>query len=144
MQTYGFKYLLITIGITAILLGCSQTDEWDERVNELSEYPESGFSISTSHSPNQVHIIELKEMSVPIIDEKDKQIEYGYASFRIYYGEYGSMLEKYEDFPGFDLTTVDQFIVHWQDDNIAFIDVYRNKEDGTRIIDETIRLDASM
>ncbi|MCY9141309.1 hypothetical protein [Peribacillus frigoritolerans] len=134
--------LMISIGITAILFGCSTTNEWKESVSKSS--PISGFSFLTSHSPNQVHIIDLQEISTRTIDEKDKKINYGYSSLRIYYGEYGSKLKKYKEFDGFDLATIDNFEVKWQDDNVVLINVYRKDEDGTRFKDETIRLDTSI
>ncbi|PGZ94918.1 hypothetical protein COE51_21975 [Bacillus pseudomycoides] len=136
------KYWMISIGILAIFCGCSTTDEWEGEVSESSLV--SGNSFLTSPSPNQVHIIDLQEVSTGVIDEKDKKISWGNTSFRIYYGDYGNKLENYKDFEGFDLMTVDNFEVKWQDDNVVLIDVYRKAEDGTRFKDETIRLDTSL
>ncbi|MEC0275458.1 hypothetical protein [Peribacillus frigoritolerans] len=133
---------IISIGITSILFGCSTTEKCKESVSKSS--PISGFSFLTSQSPNQVHIINLQEISTRTIDEKDKKINYGYSSLRIYYGDYGSKLEKYKEFDGFDLATIDNFEVKWQDDNVALINVYRKAEGGTRFKDETIRLDTSI
>lgn len=67
----------------------------------------------------------------------------GFVSFRIYYGEYRTMLEKYKEFKGFDLSTLDTWEVKCQDDNIVLIDFYLKAEDATIFKDETIRLDAS-
>ena len=134
MQTHCFKYFLITLGITAILFGCSSS---------ASEGTEIGNSFLTSHSPNQVHTIDLQEMAIERFDRKDNEVYYNYAGFRIYYGEYGSILEKYKQLKGFDLSTIDNFVVNWQDDNVVLIDVYRKFDDGTSFKDETIRLDTS-
>ncbi|MGE7768608.1 hypothetical protein [Peribacillus sp. NPDC096540] len=94
-----------------------------------------GFSIQTSTSPNQVHIIELKEMSSVTEDIKDKS----YHSFRIYYGEYGSLLERYKDFYSFDLTTVEHFEILWIDDNLVTVKVFRKKDDGSTFEAKSIK-----
>jgi hypothetical protein len=99
-----------------------------------------------------VHIIDLQEISTRTIDKKEKRITYGYSSLRIYYGDYGDYgdydskleMEKYKEFEGFDITTIDEFEIKWQDDNVVLINVYRKSEDGTRFKDETIRLDTSI
>lgn len=120
------------------LFGCSNEIEQNRNKEETS-----GFSIQTSASPNQIHIIELKEMSSFTEDIKDKKVTYGYHSFRIYYGKYGSLLEKYKEFPSFDLTTVEHFETHWTDDNLVIVKIFRKKDDGTTIEAESIKLDTS-
>ncbi|RAS76711.1 hypothetical protein [Priestia endophytica] len=136
------KFLMIGLGITFILFGCSTSDEWEEEVSKSP--PLSGTSFLTSHSPTLVHTIDFQEMSTRTIDEKDKKITYGYSSLRIYYGEYGSKLVKYKELTGFDLTTVENFEVKWQGDSLVMINVYRKAKDGTTFKDETIRLDTSI
>ena len=53
------------------------------------------------------------------------------------------MLEKYKEFKGFDLSTLDTWEVKCQDDNIVLIDFYLKAEDATIFKDETIGLNAS-
>ncbi|TDL32760.1 hypothetical protein E2R51_08790 [Jeotgalibacillus sp. S-D1] len=140
------KKILVLMGILICLFGCSNGMEMGEEKNNFTVEP--GFSILTKASPNQVHIIELKEMmekrAAPQ-DLKDNEIMYTYSyhSFRIYYGEYGNLLEKYKEFDSFDLTTVDYFDIQWTNDNLVTVKVFRKKDDGSSYEAESIKLDAS-
>ncbi|RAS74534.1 hypothetical protein [Priestia endophytica] len=136
------KLLMLILGITFILFGCSTSDEWEEEVSKSPSL--RGTSFLTSHSPTLVHTIDFQEMSTRIIDEKDKKITYESSSLRIYYGEYGSKLVKYKELTGFNLMTVDHFEIKWQGDSLVMINVYREAKDGTRFKAETIRLDTSI
>ena len=82
-------------------------------------------------------------MSSPAKDIKTKEVYYRYYSFRIYYGEYGSMLEKYKEFLSFDLTNVDHFEILWIDDNVVTVKVFRKRDDGNTFEAESIKLDTS-
>lgn len=101
------------------------------------------FSIQTSASPNQVNIIELKEMGQNVKEVKGNHKSPVYHSFRIYYGEYGSMLEEYKEYEQFDLSTVDGFDIQWMNDDEVTIHVMRKKEDGRRFTAESIELHLS-
>ena len=119
----------------------SGTMEKNKRTTSNS-YPDIATSILTSISPNQIHIVELKELRSQYLDKKNNKIVYGNSSLRIYYGAYGSKLEKYLEYYMFRLTTVANFEVNWQVDNKALITVDRKSQDEEVIYkDKTICLD---
>ena len=125
------KKIIFSIGIIICLFGCS------------NEVETSGFSMQTSPSPNKVNIIELQEMISTTKDVKTKEVFYSYHSFRIYYGEYGSLLEKYKEFLSFDLSNVDHFEILWINDNVVTVKVFNKKDDGNTFEAESIILDTS-
>ena len=136
---------MLFIGVAVSLLtclACSNGIEYSS--NQNTDEPELfSFSIKTSVSPNQVNIIELKEMGKNFEDKKDNEMNQTYHSFRIYYGEYGSVLEEYKEYEQFDLSTVDYFDIHWINDSSVSINVIRKKDDGSTLKAESIDLDIS-
>lgn len=133
------------IGIVFSLLACSACSNGIEYSSNLNtdESELYSFSIKTSASPNQVNIIELKEMGRDFEDIKDNKMFQTYHSFRIYYGEYGSILKEYKEYVQFDLSTVDYFDTQWINDSLVTINVIRKKDDGSTFKAESIDLDIS-
>ena len=136
---------MLFIGVVLSLLACSACSNGIEcSSNQNKDENELfSFSITTSASPNQVNIIELKEMSSNFEDKKDNKITQTFYSFRIYYGEYGSILEEYKEYDQFVLSTVDYFDIQWINDSLVSINVIRKKDDGSTFNAETIELDIS-
>jgi len=133
---------VLLIGVAVSLLACSNGIEYSS--NQYKDEPELfSFSLTTSASPNQVNIIELKEMGRNFEDKKDKKTFQAFYSFRIYYGEYGSVLEEYKEYDQFDLSTVDYFDIQWINDNLVSVNVIRKKDDGSTFKAESIDLDIS-
>lgn len=133
------KWVLF-IGVSVSLFACSNGIEYSSHPNK-DDLDLFSFSITTSASPNQVNIIELKEMGKNFEDVKDNKVSQVFHSFRIYYGEYGSILEEYKEYDQFDLTTVDYFDIQWMNDSLVSIHVIRKKEDGRTFKAESIDLD---
>ena len=136
---------MLFIGVAVSLLACSACSNGIEySSNQNKDDPELfSFSLTTSASPNQVNIIELKEMGKDFEDKKDNKMIQTFHSFRIYYGEYGSVLEEYKEYDQFDLSTVDYFDIQWINDSLVSINVIRKKDDGSTFKAESIDLDIS-
>ena len=133
---------MLFIGVSVSLLACSNGIEYSSNQNK-DDLELFSFSLTTSASPNQVNIIELKEMGKNSEDVKDNKMSQAFHSFRIYYGEYGSVLEEYKEYDQFDLSTVDYFDIQWINDSLVSINVIRKKEDGSTFKAESIDLDIS-
>ena len=133
---------MLFIGVSVSLLACSNgiEDSSNQNKDDLELF---SFSLTTSASPNQVNIIELKEMGKNSEDVKDNKMSQAFHSFRIYYGEYGSVLEEYKEYDQFDLSTVDYFDIQWINDSLVSINVIRKKDDGSTFKAESIDLDIS-
>lgn len=133
---------VLFIVIAVSLLACSNGIEYSSKQNK-DKHELFSFSIKTSTSPNQVNIIELKEMGKNFEDIKENKIFPAFYSFRIYYGEYGSVLEEYKEYIQFDLSTVDYFDIQWINDSLVSINVIRINDDGSTFKAESIDLDIS-
>lgn len=116
------------------------------RVYEFTEKPEitGSFSIRTSASPGQVNIIEIMEMyddggpGNPLHQDSESQ---GFHSLRIYYGEYGSLLEKYKEITDIRMQKTDYFEVVWTGEQQVSINVMHRNETGKVFIFESYHFD---
>lgn len=133
------KLSMLITGVLAVLSGCSSTAKWEKEVDNYAPY--IGTSITVSHSPNNIHTIDLQETSSKVVDVKDRNVRYAYSSLRIYYGKYASPLKNFKEFDDFDLDSLDRFDITWLDDSIAEIEVYRFTENREGVLQETIQLD---
>ncbi|GIP44735.1 hypothetical protein J45TS6_31940 [Paenibacillus sp. J45TS6] len=135
------KLSMLITGVLVVLSGCSSTAKWEEEVTDYAPYIVT--SITVSHSPNNIHTIDLQETSSKVVDVKDRNVRYAYSSLRIYYGKYASPLKNFKEFDDFDLDSLDRFDITWLDDSIAEIGVYRFTENRERVLQETIQLDVT-
>lgn len=135
------KLSMFITGVSVVLSGCSSTAKWEEEVTDYAPYIVT--SITVSHSPNNIHTIDLQETSSKVVDLKDRNVRYAYSSLRIYYGKYASPLKNFKEFDDFDLDSLDRFDITWLDDSIAEIGVYRFTENRERVLQETIQLDVT-
>ncbi|WP_052360586.1 hypothetical protein [Oceanobacillus manasiensis] len=94
------------------------------------------FTFKTSESPNLKNIIELREVNK--IKDTSR-----YSTLQIFYGERGSVLEKYKEHIPSDTYTTDNFMVYWKNDEHVKIEVIREKDSGETYIEDTIEIDLS-
>lgn len=85
-------------------------------------------SIIISHSPNNSNTIEVVEKGQP-------------ASVQIFYGEKGSILERYKEYIPSDIYTPDNFMVFWKNDQQAKIEVIMENDRGETYIEDAIEID---
>lgn len=111
------KIIFLLLCSTLLLFGCQPTDPKEE--SEII----SSFSIKTSASPNQMNIIEIQEMYKE--DNVGLHASGGpmFHSLRLYYGEYGSLLEDFVVIEGIRMYSIDYFEVVWTDDDHVTINV---------------------
>ena len=111
--------------LIALLLLCSMLLLLGCQSSSLSEEPEitGSFSIQTSASPNQTNIIEIQEMYTEDNVGLHASGESMFHSLRIYYGEYGNLLEKYVVVEGIRMYNIDYFDVVWTDEDHVTINV---------------------
>lgn len=139
MKSFGVFLLLC---ITLLFIG--------NRVYDANREPEitGSFSIMASASPKKANIIELQEMygKSKELYKKDKKErhaggEFAFHSFRIYYGEYGSLLESYKELKDIRMSNIDHFEVVWKDDNQAIINVIPPNRSDENVAIETYEFD---
>lgn len=94
------------------------------------------FTFKTSESPSLKNIIQLREVS----KSKGKS---QYSTVQIFYGERGSVLERYKEYVPSDMYTPDNFKIHWQNDEQVKIEVVRENDEGETYIEEVIDIDLS-
>ena len=109
--------IFLLLFIVLLLFGCQPDDS-----NGESEIIGS-FSIQTSASPNHMNIIEIQEMYKEDNVGLHATFEPMFHSLRIYYGEYGSLLEDYVVVEGIRMGYIDYFEVVWTDDDHVTINV---------------------
>lgn len=98
-----------------------------------SEIELGSFTFKTSESPNLANIIEFREVS-----KSDGSIKY--STIQIFYGERGSVLEKYKEYIPSDIYTPDNFKVDWKNDEEVKIEVIRKNDRGESYIEDTIKI----
>lgn len=113
------KKLIAFLSLCSLLLlfGCQSS-----RSNEEAEIT-SSFSVQTSASPNQLKIIEIQEMHTEDNVGLHASGSPMFHSFRIYYGEYGSLLEDYVVINGIQMFDIGHFEMVWTDDDHVTINV---------------------
>ncbi|MFD1030184.1 hypothetical protein [Metaplanococcus flavidus] len=109
--------LFLLLCSTLLLLGCQPEDPDGE--SEII----GSFSIQTSASPNQMNIIEIQEMYKEDNVGLHATYEPMFHSLRIYYGEYGSLLEDYVVVERIRMHSIDYFEMVWTDDDHVTINV---------------------
>lgn len=111
------KIIILVLFITLLLFGCQPGDPDGE--SEII----GGFSIQANASPNQMNIIELQEMYKEDNVGLHATREPMFHSLRLYYGEYGSLLEDYVVIEEIRMAYIDYFEVVWTDDEHVTINV---------------------
>jgi hypothetical protein len=99
-----------------------------------SEIELGSFTFKTRESPNLINIIEFREVS------KSKGSTQ-YSTVKIFYGERGSILEKFKEYIPSDSYTPDNFMVYWKNDEQVKIDVITENDRGETYIEDTIDID---
>ena len=87
-------------------------------------------------SPNLINIIELREVG------KSKGTSQ-YSTIQIFYGERGSILERYKEHIPSDIYASDNFMFYWKNDEQVKIEVVRENEDGKTYLEDVIEIDLS-
>lgn len=100
---------------TLLLFGCQPSDPESEIT--------SSFSIKTSASPDQMNIIEIQEMYKEDNVGLHASGRPMFHSLRLYFGEYGSLLEDFVVIEGIRMYSIDYFDVVWTDDEHVTINV---------------------
>ncbi|PLR77999.1 hypothetical protein CU633_07790 [Bacillus sp. V3-13] len=129
--------------LLALCLFFAGTYWYNER--QINNEPEiiGDFSISVSTSPNKVNIVEIKEMYKEFTDAKEGTTEPAFHSLRIYYGEYGSVLDKYKELEVNDVQAIDYFDFHWKDDEHVTVQVFSRNEQGKSYISQSVKYNLS-
>ncbi|HSP21261.1 MAG TPA: hypothetical protein VLQ20_02925 [Planococcus sp. (in: firmicutes)] len=130
--------IILLLAATLLFIG--------NRAYEFSEKPEitGSFSIRTSASPGQSNIIEIIEMyddggpGNPLHQDSESR---GFHSLRIYYGEYGSLLEKYKEITDIRMPEIDYFDVVWTGEGQVAINVMHRNEAGEIFVFESYHFD---
>ncbi|MGH2318614.1 hypothetical protein ACRC6Q_12645 [Planococcus sp. SE5232] len=111
------KIIILLFFIALLLFGCQPDDPYGE--SEII----GGFSIQANASPNQMNIIELQEMYKEDNVGLHATGEPMFHSLRLYYGEYGNLLEDYVVIEEIRMPYIDYFEVVWTDDDHVTINV---------------------
>lgn len=111
------KIIALLLFITLLLFGCQPEDSDGE--SEII----GSFSIQASPSPNQMNIIEFQEMYKEDNVGLHATGEPMFHSLRLYYGEYGSLLDEYVVIEEIRMAYIDYFEVIWTDDDHVTINV---------------------
>lgn len=141
LKKWGF-FIGIAVFFFVSLLACLSIIYYAAYENKFTKELYS-IPLQTSASPSKINIIELKTMSYDKKNIKNNNTHPEFYSFRIYYGEYGSHLEKYKEYTKFVFSSIDHFDIQWINDNLVTINVIRKREDGTTFKEESIKLKLS-
>lgn len=99
------------------------------------------FSIQTSASPNEAHVIEIKEMYAQNEEGFHADADYTFESLRIYYGKYGRQLEDFKEIKEINMPAVDRLEVSWKNDEQADINVLHKNDEGESFVFASYRFD---
>lgn len=85
-------------------------------------------SLTTSTSPNQKNIVEVKKMYRQSTDYFDYEQKQKVDSIRMYYGQSGSMLNQYKELKGIKPSRVHDVDVHWKSNQDVIINIINTNQ----------------
>lgn len=85
-------------------------------------------SLTTSTSPNQKNIVEVKKMYRQSTDYFDYEQKQKVDSIRMYYGQSGSTLNQYKELKGIKPSRVHDVDVHWKSNQDVIINIINTNQ----------------
>jgi len=82
-------------------------------------------SLTTSTSPNQRNIVEVKKMYKQTTDYFDYEQKQKADSLRMYYGQPGSTLNQYKELQGIQPSMIHDVDVHWKSEQHVIINIMK-------------------
>ncbi|PGQ88832.1 hypothetical protein [Priestia megaterium] len=82
-------------------------------------------SLTTSTSPNQQNIVEVKKMYKQTTDYFDYEQKQKADSLRMYYGQPGSTLNQYKELQGVQPFMMHDVDVHWKSEQHVIINIMK-------------------
>ncbi|MDO6851412.1 hypothetical protein Q4S57_26525 [Priestia megaterium] len=82
-------------------------------------------SLTTSTSPNQQNIVEVKKMYKQTTDYFDYEQKQKVDSLRMYYGQPGSTLNQYKELQGIQPSMIHDVDVHWKSEQHVIINIMK-------------------
>ncbi|WP_374149502.1 hypothetical protein [Priestia megaterium] len=82
-------------------------------------------SLTTSTSPNQRNIVEVKKMYKQTTDYFDYEQKQKADSLRMYYGQPGSTLNQYKELQGIQPSMIHEVNVHWKSEQNVIINIMK-------------------
>ncbi|OVE34555.1 hypothetical protein CCZ20_25845 [Priestia aryabhattai] len=82
-------------------------------------------SLTTSTSPNQQNIVEVKKMYKQTTDYFDYEQKQKADSLRMYYGQPGSTLNQYKELQGIQPSMIHDVNVHWKSEQHVTINIMK-------------------
>ncbi|MEJ9306448.1 hypothetical protein ABEW33_02720 [Priestia megaterium] len=82
-------------------------------------------SLTTSTSPNQRNIVEVKKMYKQTTDYFDYEQKQKADSLRMYYGQPGSTLNQYKELQGIQPSMIHDVNVHWKSEQNVIINIMK-------------------
>ncbi|MDQ0808225.1 hypothetical protein [Priestia megaterium] len=82
-------------------------------------------SLTTSTSPSQQNIVEVKKMYKQTTDYFDYEQKQKADSLRMYYGQPGSNLNQYKELQGIHPAMIHDVDVHWKNDQHVIINIMK-------------------
>lgn len=83
------------------------------------------ISLTTSTSPNQRNIVEVKKMYKQTTDYFDYEQKQKADSLRMYYGQPGSTLNQYKELQGIQPSMIHDVNVHWKSEQNVIINIMK-------------------
>ena len=85
-------------------------------------------SLTTSTSPNQQNIVEVKKMYKQTTDYFDYEQKQKADSLRMYYGQPGSTLNQYKEIQGIQPSMIHDVDVHWKSEQHVIINIMKTNQ----------------
>ncbi len=82
-------------------------------------------SLTTSTSPNQRNIVEVKKMYKQTTDYFDYEQKQKADSLRMYYGQPGSTLNQYKELQGIQPSMIHDVNVYWKSEQNVIINIMK-------------------
>ncbi|MCJ7992848.1 hypothetical protein MUB15_32800 [Priestia sp. OVS21] len=82
-------------------------------------------SLTTSTSPNQRNIVEVKKMYKQTTDYFDYEQKQQADSLRMYYGQPGGTLNQYKELQGIQPSRIHDVNVHWKSEQHVIINIMK-------------------
>ncbi|MFU7592160.1 hypothetical protein ACMX9J_24780 [Priestia sp. RMT2NF4] len=117
------KWLWITLSFGVIFL----VFVMNHFVDKSQQQPNiiRSVSLTTSTSPNQQNIVEVKKMYKQTTDYFDYEQKQKADSLRMYYGQPGSTLNQYKELQGIHPSMIHDVDVHWKNEQHVIINIMK-------------------
>ncbi|WP_394514202.1 hypothetical protein [Priestia aryabhattai] len=116
-----WRWIMLSFGVIFLVFVMNHfLDKSQQQPNMIRS-----VSLTTSTSPNQRNIVEVKKMYKQTTDYFDYEQKQKADSLRMYYGQPGSTLNQYKELQGIQPSMIHDVNVYWKSEQNVIINIMK-------------------